>query len=153
MSTGILEAIWIKRARRGVMAAAETADLVADRGIAGNANQGGRRQVTIISREAWDAMMQELQAAASPAARRANLMVSGVSLQNTRGAVLRIGDCILEVQGETRPCERMDEALPGLRQAMSPAWRGGVFATVRRGGSIRVGDAVELVHANAELFE
>ena len=45
---GRLEAIWIKRAKRGVMDPVSRATLVADRGITGNANQGGRRQVTII---------------------------------------------------------------------------------------------------------
>ena len=153
MRDGRLEAIWIKRVRRGVMDAAESAELVEGEGIMGNANQGGRRQVTIIEKEAWSDRMQELDASISPAARRANLLVSGIDLKQTRGSTLQIGDCILEIMGETRPCERMDEALPGLRAAMSPDWRGGVFATVVRGGRIRQGDAVQLRHANAELFE
>lgn len=50
---GRLEAIWIKRAKRGPMDPAPRARLVAGRGIAGNANQGGRRQVTVIARETW----------------------------------------------------------------------------------------------------
>jgi MOSC domain-containing protein YiiM len=153
MPDGRLEAIWIKRVRRGVMDPAETAELVTGAGIAGNANQGGRRQVTIIEQEAWNDMMSELDASISPAARRANLLVSGIDLKKTRGSTLHIGDCVLEIMGETRPCERMDEALPGLRAAMSPDWRGGVFATVVRGGRITKGDTVQLQHANAELFE
>jgi MOSC domain-containing protein YiiM len=153
MSAGTLQAIWIKRVRRGVMDAAETAELIEGQGIAGNANQGGRRQVTIIAQEAWNEMMHELDAALSPSARRANLLVSGIDLEQTRGSTLQIGECLLEIMGETRPCERMDEALPGLRSAMSPEWRGGVFATVLRGGRIRAGDTVQLRHANADLFE
>ena len=153
MRDGTLEAIWIKRVRRGVMDPAEIAELVTGEGIAGNANQGGRRQVTIIDSKAWNDMMRELDASINPAARRANLLVSGIDLKDTRGSTLQIGDCVLEIMGETRPCERMDEALPGLRAAMSPDWRGGVFATVARGGRIQKGDAVQLRHANAELFE
>ena len=44
---GRLEAIWIKRAKRGVMDPALHATLIADRGITGNANQGGRRQLRL----------------------------------------------------------------------------------------------------------
>ena len=45
-----LEAIWIKRVRRGKMDPVLTAELIAGKGIVGNANQGGRRQVTIIEK-------------------------------------------------------------------------------------------------------
>lgn len=38
--------------------------------------------------------------------------------------------------------KRMDQAYRGLRAAMSPDWRGGVYAVVLDDGEIRVGDAV-----------
>jgi ribosomal protein S18 acetylase RimI-like enzyme/MOSC domain-containing protein YiiM len=138
---GRLEAIWIKRMKRGPMDPATEAVLVAGKGIRGNANQGGKRQVTIIERERWEALMRELGAALSPSARRANLMVSGVSLAGMRGRVLRVGACRIRIYGETKPCERMDEALPGLRQAMRPDWGGGAFGEILDDGEIRVGDA------------
>lgn len=138
-----LEAIWIKRARRGRMDPVPGAELVAGKGIVGNANQGGRRQVTIIEREVWEARTHAVGAGLDPAARRANLMISGLPLAHSRGRTLRIGECILEIAGETKPCEQMEEAAAGLRAAMYDEWGGGAFAMVVKGGSIKVGDEVE----------
>ena len=144
MSAGRLEAIWIKRAHMGPMDAAPEAELVAGRGIRGNADQGRRRQVTVIDRDAWDAALQDAGDAVAPSARRANLMISGIDLAGTRGKVLRVGDCRLQIGGETRPCYRMDEALEGLQDALKKDWRGGVFCVVLDDGVIRVGDEVRL---------
>jgi MOSC domain-containing protein YiiM len=137
-----LQAIWIKRARRGKMDPVPSADLVAGQGIVGNANQGGRRQVTIIEREVWQQRTRAAGVELDPALRRANLMVSGLPLAQSRGRRLRIGECILEIAGETKPCERMEEAAPGLRQSMYDDWGGGAFATIVKGGTIKVGDDV-----------
>lgn len=152
MQTGKLEAIWIKRVRRGPMDAADRAELVAGHGLVGNVRQGVRRQVTIIELEVWHELMATLGAALPPSTRRANLLVSGIRLRSTRGQLLEIGQCLLEILGETKPCERMEEALPGLRAAMQPEWRGGVFAAVLRGGQIQTGDPVVLRPAHVDLF-
>jgi hypothetical protein len=49
---GHLERIWVKRALRGPMDGVDSVELI-DRGIVGNAEQGGRRPVTILSAERW----------------------------------------------------------------------------------------------------
>ncbi len=69
-------------------------------------------------------------------------MVHGVDLENVRGRLLRLGSCLIHVGGEVRPCERMDEAEEGLRNALRPHWRGGAFGEIVEGGPIDVGDAV-----------
>jgi len=153
MDEGTLQAIWIKRVRRGPMDAVSEAELVAGRGLAGNANQGGRRQVTIIEQEIWAELMRGFDATLPPSTRRANLMIQGVALRQSRGRVLEIGGCRLHVAGETKPCERMEEALPGLEDALYDDWRGGAFATVLQGGVIRVGDRVRLVEPEAARSE
>jgi len=138
----VLHQIWIKRVRRGPMDAATTAMLVAGRGISGNADQGGKRQVTIIDLKRWQELMDRRGADLETSARRANLVIDGLDLFDARGKTLHIGKARLLVGGETRPCERMDEALPGLQTEMKERWSGGVFAEVIDGGEIAVGDAV-----------
>jgi len=137
-----LRQIWIKRAHRGRMDGADRATLVAGRGLAGNANQGGTRQVTLIDLEGWRQLMDAFGADLDISARRANLVVEGLDLFDSQGRTLRIGAARLMIRGETSPCERMDEALPGLERAMRERWGGGAFAEVVDGGEISVGDEV-----------
>lgn len=139
---GRLEAIWLKRAHRGPMDAASTATLVPGRGVHGSVGRSSRRQVTVIEREVWEGVLRAVGASLPPSTRRANLMVSGISLAETSGRVLRIGGVRLRINGETKPCERMDAAAPGLRDAMYDNWGGGAFAAVLDEGVIAVGDAV-----------
>ena len=120
----------------------EQATLEAGKGLVGNANQGGRRQVTILEREIWAELMTEIAGGLPPSARRANLLIRGLSVSRSRKRVLGIGSCRIRILGETKPCERMEEACPGLQKAMSRAWAGGAFGEVLDDGEIVVGDPV-----------
>ena len=141
--SGRLEAIWLKRERGGTMDAVAEVTAEVGGGLAGDANFGRtRRQVTLIEKEVFDALKDEFGSLVDPALRRANLMVSGVRLADTRDRKLRIGDCLLQVRGETRPCTLMEDQLTGLRDALDPGWRGGVFCTVLSDARIQVGDEV-----------
>jgi MOSC domain-containing protein YiiM len=141
--SGRVEALWTKRAHGGVMDARREVTFVAGRGIDGTTNRSSTRQVTIIAREAWATAERDLGATVDPSARRANVLVSGIDLARSRGRVLRLGATRVKVLGETRPCEQMDDARQGLRQALSPDWRAGVFGQVLDDGIVAVGDAVE----------
>ncbi len=138
-----LEQIWIKRVKRGPMDPVSSATLKAGRGLVGNANQGGKRQVTILSRKHWQEITDAMGATIDPRRRRANLLVSDIDFDNARGKILKIGSVRVRIYGETRPCEQMEAVAGGLQNAMSIPWGGGAFGEVLGDGEIHVGDPVE----------
>ena len=133
---GQIVAIWIKRASGQPLDAVSEARLVAGRGIEGNADQGGWRQVTIIDEKAWQDAEAELGAKVDPSHRRANVMVRGIDLEQSRGKKLRLGACVIEIRGENPPCRQMG----AMQKPLKPHWRAGVFGSVVDGGTIRVGE-------------
>jgi MOSC domain-containing protein YiiM len=145
---GTLAAIWIKRAKLGPMDPAPRATMVAGAGLIGNADQGGRRQVTLIEAERWsDALAEVGDPPLDPSTRRANLLVRGLPLRDSRGRLLSVGPCRLRIFGETRACERMEAAHAGLKEALNAGgdWRGGAFAEVEVGGEVAMGGPVAWV--------
>lgn len=148
MEKGKLLAIWAREKWGGEMRSFGEANLIAGKGLTEDASFGGRRQVTIIEREKWQAVCENLNPDLPPEMRRANLMIEGINLEETKGRILKIGDCVIRVSGETRPCAAMDEKFPGLKNPLKPDWNGGAFGKVIEGGKISVGD--EVVWKNAE---
>jgi MOSC domain-containing protein YiiM len=122
----------------------DRARVVSGKGIVGNANQGGKRQVTILSDHHWKSVTSPLGETPDPRLRRCNLLVSDIDFENARGKVLRIGNVRVRIYGQTTPCEQMEEAVPGLKKAMSVPWGGGAFGEILDDGEIAVGDPVSL---------
>ncbi|HEX8030885.1 MAG TPA: MOSC domain-containing protein [Vicinamibacterales bacterium] len=137
-----LRQIWIKRMKGGPMDHADRARVVAGKGIVGNANQGGKRQVTIVSDRHWGDVTASLGQTPDPRLRRANLLVSDVEFTGTRGKILTIGTVRIRIHGETRPCEQMEAAVPGLQSLMSVPWGGGAYGEILDDGDLSVGDRV-----------
>lgn len=148
-----ITAIWLKRERRGPMEPAKRATAVVGRGLEGNANQGGKRQVTLLAEEAWARAQADLGVGVDPAERRANLLVRGLELAGSSGRVLRVGASRILIHGETRPCWRMDQAHPGLQAALAPEGRAGIYGEVLGGGEISLGDPVAWEPAGGEAGE
>jgi MOSC domain-containing protein YiiM len=142
MNSGKLTGIFLKRSHGGLMDEKHEATLATAKGLVGNADSSRRRQVTLLAAERWAELMREVGATLGPQARRANLILSGINLENTRGQILRIGICTLKINGETRPCELMEKIAPGLQAAMRARWGGGAYAEVVTGGPIAIGDDV-----------
>jgi MOSC domain-containing protein YiiM len=139
---GRVEGIATKAAKRAVLVPVDRAIVSVETGVAGDWRGGQKtRQVTVLFAEDWAQAVAGLDRAAPWTIRRATLLVSGIGNPKRAGDVLAIGDVRLVVTGETQPCKRMDEQLPGLWDALRPDWRGGVTAQVIAGGEIAVGDA------------
>ena len=137
-----VEAIWLKMERGGAMTGVLDAHLVEGVGIEGNADQGGYRQVTLLDADAWEAATAELEVELDPTGRRANLLIRGVDLAETNGRVLCVAGCQIQIRGEMLPCDLMDTEAQGLKEALTPEWRAGVYGMVIEGGPVTVGDSV-----------
>jgi ADP-ribose pyrophosphatase YjhB (NUDIX family) len=127
----------------GPMDQRATVRAIPGKGLEGCASNSRTRQVTLIEREVWESLMAKIGAAIPPDTRRANLMVSGFPLGDSRNRLFRIGSALFRIAGETKPCELMERAHAGLQAAMYEDWRGGAFAQVLEPGEIAVGDDVE----------
>jgi len=144
--TAILAGIAIAERRKGPMVQCDRADVTVDAGILGDARGTFRkRQITVLFLPSWVEACAEVSADLPWTMRRANFLVDGMTAPQRPGSRLRVGDVVLEVTQETHPCEVMERAHPGLREALRPDWRGGVCCSVLVGGHVAVGDPVTLL--------
>ncbi len=144
-STGRLAGIACRPERLAPMVTLERVAVSAETGLEGDhQHKHPNRLVSLLSREAWEAALDALDPRPNLpwTTRRANLLVEGVDLPQAAGWIVTIGPVILEVTCETEPCALMEKSHPGLRAALAPDWRGGVCCTVRRAGTIALGDPV-----------
>ena len=128
---GELLEIWLKENHGQPMVPLTEAEVRAGEGIKDSAKEPhADRQVTVLSKESWEAAISSIGESVDPKERRANFIVSGVTLEETVGKILQIGELKIEVTGETVPCKLMNEVSEGLREALKPSWRGGITGSV-----------------------
>ena len=151
-----MEAIFLRPDRDVPVASVRSAVAVEGRGLTGDrsakgARAGHKRQVTLIQAEHLASIAAFLGKPDVDAGRlRRNVVVSGVNLLAARALFLdqpirvHVGaNVILEITGPCDPCSKMESTLgPGGWNAMRG--HGGMTARIERGGTIAVGDAVEV---------
>ncbi len=114
------------------------------RGLELENRKHGKREITLLSQEAWNVVCDELDAELSWHTRRANLLVTGIDLPACIGHAVTVGGVRVWVRRETGPCPLMEDLHAGLLEALKPECRGGVHGQIISGGTIRVGDPVRL---------
>jgi MOSC domain-containing protein YiiM len=151
---GRVQWIGLRPARDVDMHEVDAAEAVAGAGLRGDrymlarAGAGsGKRGITLIQAEHLPvvAVLAGVEVVA-PARLRRNLVVAGIPLLALKGLRFRVGEVLLEGTETCDPCSRMEAALgPGGYNAMRGM--GGLCARVVEGGSLRLGDAVEMLPA------
>ena len=138
-------------APRAAMESLQEIAISVDSGLDGDyRGRHERRRVTVLTRAGWEEACDVVGRAVPWIARRANLLLDGLEALDIVAGRIRIGEVVLEIGGETRPCERMDEACPGLQAALVPGRRAGSYCRVVSGGVVRVGDPVSLERAEGD---
>ena len=135
--------------------AVQSIEVVPSKGILGEPRYFGRlsksgdgpnpREITLIEREqiAQHAAALGLQTI-QPGAVRSNIETLGIDLIGLIGSEIQIGSAVLSIYGHRDPCAKMDAICQGLRERMKDK-RQGVLAQIVRSGTIKVGDAIEVI--------
>ena len=109
-------------------------------------------QVHFLPVELFDEMAA-LGYALAPGAMGENVLTRGLDLAAMpTGATFRIGEAIVEISGVRDPCKKIDALGKGLTKAMfgksadgSLLRKAGIMGVVRRGGTVRPGDAIAVM--------
>lgn len=139
---GELLQIYLRPEKHSEMKSVDYAQAIEGLGLSGDhfCKKNGKRQVTILAKEAWDDVCEELGDTPDPKLRRSNLLVRGLDLKGSTGRILKIGYVLILIEGETTPCRLMDDTKEGLKKALTSEWRGGVYGSVISGGPINKAD-------------
>lgn len=152
---GQVEAIHIAAGASAPMQALAEVEALAGQGLAGDRylkgvgfysarpTDPGAREVTLIESEVLELLAAEQRLALSPNEHRRNLTTRGVRLNELRGRRFHVGAVLLEGVRDCPPCEHLEELVrkPVLRPLVN---RGGLRARILEGGTIKVGDPIQV---------
>lgn len=156
----VLERIFIAEAGGRAMQARLSVRALAGRGLEDDRYATGRGywcphdvcQVTLIAAEDLETIARLAGVAVGDGQHRRNLVVRGLDPMELGGKCFRIGEAVFAFDRGRPPCgyiARLTE-----RQMTKALHRHGhgICATVERGGTLRCGDAVEVLGVNRDLF-
>ena len=125
------------------------ANYIADFGLEGDwrSRKGRGRQITLIEAESLERVADILGLdKIPPGASRRQVVVRGISLNETVGKKLRVGPLLIGVHRLCDPCDNMETMIGrGAMAAMDQL--GGICAKVIEGGVLRPGDSISIVEA------
>lgn len=104
----------------------------------------GGRELTLIDQGAIAGVTEQTGLAFSSVECRRNLITSGIDLDALIGESFRVGETLCEGVRGCPPCVHLEE-LTDKKVMKALARTGGLRARIVRGGTIRVGDAIEVV--------
>ena len=101
------------------------------------------RDVTLFEQEAVEAVQRDYSIDLEPHDMRRNVMTTGVALNHLVGREFTVGDVRLRGVKLCEPCAHLEQ-LAGKPVRTPLKHRGGLRAQIVEGGTIRVGDQVQL---------
>lgn len=102
---------------------------------------GPDREVTLIEREAIDALQREYHIELASGASRRNIVTAGVPLNHLVGREFKVGAVTLRGMRLCEPCLHLESLTqPSVMKAL--IHRGGLRAQILSEGSIRIGDSI-----------
>jgi MOSC domain-containing protein YiiM len=138
MAGGSVEAIYFHAAEEGPIERADQVTVDRDSGIAGDFYD----DLTLFEAEAIEGLKADTGIELGPGEIRRNVQTRGISLNDLVGHRFRVGE--VEAYGDEPcdPCRHLEGLTqPGVLKGLVS--RGGLRASIIRGGAIEVGDVVE----------
>ncbi len=135
--------IHIVREKKGPADSCDHVTIRSNFGIEGDYRSGKYQagQITLIESEIMDTVSRELGYEIPAGASRRQIMVRGVSLNESIGHKLRLGSVLVLAEERCKPCNNMEAMIgPGAKDAMND--RGGLRCRVIEGGELYVSDTV-----------
>lgn len=154
--TGVVEQVFVAPEPEAEMRAVSPVEAVAGSGLRGDRyfdgtgtfvdsatgdDRGSGYDLTLIEREAVDAIAREAGIDLAPGEHRRNVETRDVALNHLVGERFRIGDVVCRGDRLCEPCDHLQSlTAEGVLSAL--VHRGGLRADVVSGGTIRAGDPI-----------